>query len=135
MMGFRCLLLIGAAAAAQSCLAAAPKAATNYAILTCDMASATDLAATERVFRIGPGSLQEWKPEMRAFGSNLCLAYTCAVEGERTTAELRSASLTLTLTLVRGDPQATWRTLGASGLARPQGTCAVGPDTLAGAAP
>ena len=134
-MGFGYLVLIGAAGVAQLSVIAAANPTAGYAILTCDMASAADSASTQRVFRIGPGSLQEWKPEGRGFGSNLCGPFTCAVEEGRETAEIHSASLTVTLTLMRGDRQATWRALGASGLSKPQGTCAVGPDTPEAAAP
>jgi hypothetical protein len=104
----------------------APK--PQFAVLTCDMASATDPAAVHRVFRMAPNSLQAWNPSGRSFGSNLCLSFACSADEHRTTGTISSASLVLTITLDRQARQASWRAVGASGLTKSHGACSIGPD-------
>lgn len=127
------MMRIGYLALALSAVAIAPipepaRAAAGYAVLTCDMTSASDPAAAQRIFRIAPHSLQEWKASQREFGSNLCLAHTCSVDKRRLTGTISSSSLTITVTLERAAQHATWRAVGASGLSKSSGTCTVGPD-------
>jgi hypothetical protein len=102
--------------------------APAYVILTCDMASASDPAITQRMFRLAPRSLQQWDPVRRGFGPNLCLSFACTADGHRTTGTISSASLNVTISLDQNAKNATWRTVGASGLKKPHGTCSIGPD-------
>ena len=90
MMRFAFLVLMLSAADAKA--ADAPMVtAPGYAVLTCDMASASDPASTKRVFRMAPRSLQQWDPARHAFGPNLCLSFACSADGHRTTGTISSA--------------------------------------------
>lgn len=128
MMRFAFLVLMLSAADAKA--ADAPMAtAPAYTVLTCDMASASDPAATHRMFRIAPHSLQQWDPARRAFGPNLCLSFACSADGRLTTGTISSASLNVTISLDQTTRRATWKTVGASGLTRSNGACSIGPDS------
>jgi hypothetical protein len=105
--------------------------ASGFWVLTCDMASASDPAITQRVFRIGQRSLQQWDPARRAFGPNLCLSFACSADAHRTTGAISSNSLNVTISLDRDTGRATWKTLGASGLTKTSGACSVRADTAA----
>ena len=122
------VLALGAAASEAGAKEAAKAPARGFAVLTCDMVSASDPASVQRVFRIAPRSLQQWDPARRGFGPNLCLSHTCSADAHRTTGTISSASLNVTISLDRTTRTATWKTLGASGLTRPNGTCSVGAD-------
>lgn len=98
-------------------------------IATCDMgAPGPGQPTATRVFRVGAGLLQEWRPERKAFGANLCLSFSC--KGDRGTLQgrIESASLIFTLSFDPRARTATWQTVGASGLARTSGTCVVKPE-------
>jgi hypothetical protein len=98
-------------------------------IMQCDVRSPEQgAAAAVRVFRVGPSLLQEWTPEHREFGPNLCLSFQCKGDHGRLEGSIVSASLIFTLSF---DPQARradWRTVGASGLKRTSGACTAEPD-------
>lgn len=121
------LILSGVAGAAR---AAAPPAGPW--ILTCDMPSSAAPATTaHRVFRIGPRLLQEWRPDDKRFGNNLCASFACAADRDRLEATISSPSLILTVQVDRRTGGATWRTQGASNLARSNGSCTIQPETPA----
>jgi hypothetical protein len=123
---------MAAAGAALALLAAASGSAQGPWILTCSVAGpagAPAAAATSRVFRIGTGLLQEWRPAEHEFGTNLCLAHPCVAEKGRLEGVISSASLILTIGLNPENGTATWRTVGASNLAATSGTCAMKLDT------
>jgi hypothetical protein len=126
-------LILSGTAAVAGAKAAEKAAATAFSVLTCDMASASDPTSVQRVFRIAPHSLQQWDPARRGFGPNLCLSFACSADAHRTTGTISSASLNVTISLDQATRQATWKTVGASGLTKPAGTCTVGPDPLAAA--
>ena len=100
-------------------------------ILTCDVGTSAQGQTETRTFRLGPNLFQEWKPADKQFGPNLCLSFECKAAPDRLEGVLSTATLVLTIGLDRQSGQATWRTLGASGLARSSGVCAMKPDTAA----
>lgn len=124
------VLMLGATATATvaSAEAATKAPARGFAVLTCDMVSASDPTSVQRLFRIAPHSLQQWDPARRAFGPNLCLSFACSADGHRTTGTISSASLNLTISLEQNAKTASWQAVGASGLTKPRGVCRVGPD-------
>ena len=77
----------------------------------------------ERVFRLSPGSLQAWDPTHKAFGSNLCSAYSCVRATGRTEGTISSASVSYTIGVANG--QGYWRVLGASGGGPRSGACRI----------
>lgn len=99
-------------------------------IATCDVGppGQGQQGPATRVFRVAPGSLQEWQAEHKAFGPNLCLSFSCTGERGKLEGRIESASLIFTLALDPAAKTAAWRTVGASGLARTSGTCEVKPE-------
>lgn len=99
-------------------------------ILTCDLpsAAAPQAAGARRVFRLAPGSLQEWDNESKDFGSNLCEVFACRTDSGRLEGTITSASLILTIAADPAARQATWRTQGATNLGRSSGTCGMEPE-------
>jgi len=93
-------------------------------ILRCDTATAEDPGG-QRIFRLGRQVFQEWKPDKRAFGPNLCRSFPCVADRERLQGTVSSATLTMTITAEPNLGRATWQTQGASGLARTSGRCFV----------
>jgi hypothetical protein len=114
----KALFAVASLLLAQSA-SAAPGPAGPW-VLSCDMG-----AAAPRVFRIGPKLFQEWKPERRAFGSNLCLAFACHADRGTLEGVISSSTLILTISLDPATRQATWKTAGASGLSRTNGPCTI----------
>ena len=103
-------------------------------VLACDIPASPDpMKATgaahhaERVFRIAPGSLQEWGPQEQKFGRNLCQAYTCTRSPTRTEGSLSSATVAYTVGIEYSTGAAYWRVVGASGLKTKGGACRVVP--------
>jgi hypothetical protein len=101
-------------------------------ILSCDMGpppGAHGAPSVVRVFRISPGSFQEWRPATQRFGNNLCLSFPCAREQGHFRGVIRSSTLEVT---IEADPAAgvgSWKALGASGHSRTNGPCRVQPET------
>jgi hypothetical protein len=121
------------AAGMAAVLALAPAAAppTGPWILTCDMAAPSDGQAaspSQRVFRIAPRVFQEWSPDSKRFGPNLCAAYSCARAPGRLEGTISSSTLNLTISLDLATRRGAWRTEGASGLSRTSGACAAKPE-------
>ena len=107
-------------------------------IVTCAMpqpagntAAPASAPASSRVFRLGPGLFQELQPDGKAFGPNLCMAFPCVREPGRLVGVISSSTLVLTVTLDPDAGAASWKTVGASGLARPSGDCALRSDIAA----
>lgn len=113
-------------------VAAAPPAGSGRWILRCEV-GASDAASTRmpavRTFRVGPKLLQEWKASDQKFGPNLCEVFTCKADPKKLEGTINSSSLILTIKLDRVTRQASWRTVGASGMARTSGPCAARPDS------
>ena len=114
------------AAVLMQAASGAGKAAGPW-ILACDVA--TPAAAAHRTFRLGPQLFQEWKPDERRFGANLCLSFKCSADRDRLEGTLSSNSLILTIQVDPARKAASWRTVGASGLSRTTGPCSIAPDT------
>jgi len=128
-------LLFSALAAAEPPQVAAPAEggrASGFWILACEMPKpgGGEPADGLRTFRLGPRSFQERKPGQESFGSNLCGSFACVAEGGRMQGTISSASLILTISLDPRTRSATWRTVGASGLAETSGHCSVQPDPI-----
>jgi hypothetical protein len=98
-------------------------------ILACDVATSGATDAPHRTFRLGPQLFQEWKPDERRFGPNLCLSFKCSADRDRLEGTLSSNSLILTIQMDPARKAASWRTVGASGLSRTTGPCSIAPDT------
>ena len=131
--------MIGKLATALA-LAAATGAAQAQAlppapwIVTCDVSApngATDAAAGQRIFRVGPDLFQAWNPTEKAFGANLCHAFPCVRQADRLEGTISSATLNLTIAVDPQTGQATWRAAGASGLSRSNGPCTIKPEAAA----
>jgi hypothetical protein len=116
------VLYAAAGAAAQAAPPAGP--AEGPWILTCDM-PASETGATHRVFRIAPKVFQEWQPGRKTFGNNLCASFPCAADRDRLEGTISSTSVVLTVQVDRRTGGATWRTQGASNLARSTGACTI----------
>jgi hypothetical protein len=118
------------AAVLMQAASGAGKAAGPW-ILACDVATpgATSTPAAHRTFRLGPQLFQEWKPDERRFGANLCLSFKCSADRDRLEGTLSSNSLILTIQVDPARKSASWRTVGASGLSRTTGPCSLAPDT------
>jgi hypothetical protein len=120
-------MLAASFALASLLLAQAP--APGGWILSCDTAPARPGAAVQtRVFRLGPGRLQEWKADQKAFGPNLCQLFRCRADRGRLEGAIESSSVIFTITYDPQSKQASWRTTGVSGGARTSGACAARPD-------
>ena len=120
----RAALFCGLAILAQS----AGAHAQSPVVLACKLPVAGAGAAaapSERLFRVAPGTFQEWDAGQRKFGTNLCAAYTCAKTAERSEGSIGSASVTYTVGVVHATGEAYWRATGASGLATDHGPCRV----------
>jgi hypothetical protein len=118
----------GMATALLLMAAGAPSAAANAWILTCNMAAPGEDPSgpnARRVFRLGRRLLQEWKPDQKQFGPNLCQSFSCIGASDRLQGVISSATLSLTISLDLATGRATWRTLGASGLRTTSGPCTV----------
>ncbi len=125
MIGIKIAALIAAAATV-----AAPNPAGRTAlILSCDVGPGSGVkdvrASNVRVFRLAPRTFQEWNPDLRRFGNNLCQAYACSAENGRLRGAISSASLTVTVEVDPATGAGGWRTTGASGRARTSGSCQV----------
>jgi hypothetical protein len=116
------MLLSGLALLFQSA-GAAPGAPV---VLSCSfpVAGASAAAPAARIFRVGPGSLQEWDAGLRQFGRNLCLPFACVRAAGRTEGSISSASVSYTVG-VSDSGEAYWRAQGATGFAAKQGVCRV----------
>jgi hypothetical protein len=103
-------------------------------ILTCNMAGPNESQTgpnAQRTFRIGRRLFQEWRPETKQFGRNLCQSLSCVGAPDKLQGVISSPTLSLTITLDLANGQASWRTLGASGLRVTSGPCTVRPDEAA----
>ncbi|MET0293528.1 MAG: hypothetical protein ABW042_00805 [Phenylobacterium sp.] len=101
----------------------------RFWVLRCDLGPSVDPSTPRvRVFRIGPGVLQEWRAGSDRFGSTMCSTLTCKVSPQRLEGSVGSASLILTIRMDPATRQASWSTVGASGLKQVQGGCAVEAD-------
>lgn len=107
---------------------AAPAPAEGPWILTCDMPSATSSASATRVFRIAPKVFQEWRPADKTFGNNLCASFPCSADRNRLEGTISSSSVVFTVQVDRRTGGATWRTQGASNLAKSTGACTIHPE-------
>jgi hypothetical protein len=99
-------------------------------ILACNLpvqavAGAAVVPPAERVFRVAPGSFQEWDARKQAFGENFCAAFACAKTPGRMEGNISSASVSYTVGVVSGTSEGYWRATGASGLAAKQGACRI----------
>ena len=120
----RAALFCGLAMLAQSAAAHAQ----SPVVLACKLPAANVAgtpASAERIFRVAPGSFQEWDAAQRKFGANLCAAYTCAKTAERSEGSIGSASVTYTVGVVHATGEGYWRATGASGLATDHGSCRI----------
>jgi len=106
------ILLLGVGRAAQ--------AAPGPWIVTCDVGQ-----PEPRVFRIAPRLFQEWRPERKQFGSNLCQSFACHGDRHRMEGSISSATLVFTVSLDVDRGQGSWRAIGSSGLSRRDGPCTV----------
>jgi len=105
--------------------------AQSPVVLVCSMTQASSAAPgtakpvirQERVFRIGGGSFQEWQPADRQYGPDLCAAYGCSANAERTEGVISSASVSYTIGVDHKTGAGYWRSVGASGRAETQGVC------------
>lgn len=123
------MLSLTAAALLMQVAGPGPSALPAAWILTCDVGTvATPGRPSQRIFRVAPRLLQEWKPAQRNFGPNLCISFPCKVSSDGLQGTVSSASLTLTIRLDRQNGVASWRTQGASGNRRTSGPCAVRKD-------
>lgn len=119
--------VVGLALVAQ----AGAAAAQSPTVLSCTIARRAPAAAgapasvvhEERVFRVGPGSLQEWERDVRHFGPNLCGVFACAANGDRSEGTITSASVAYTIGVDHKTGVGYWRSMGASGLAETNGAC------------
>ena len=126
-MAIRTVLLsvLAVLATAQGATAAATQ---GPAVIACNL-PARSLAALpaptgdERIFKVGPGSLQAWDPARKAFGGNLCAAYSCVKAPDRSEGTISSASVSYTIGVTGG--QGYWRVLGASGGGPRAGSCRI----------
>lgn len=126
------MVMHGALAVAAILQAAAAASAPQGSwILKCEV-GVPDVASTRmpavRTFRIGPNLLQEWRPSEQKFGQNLCLVFSCRADPGRLEGTISSASVMLTIKLDSKANKASWRTVGASGMTRTTGPCAVQPQ-------
>ena len=97
-------------------------------VLACNLptrpvAGAAATGSAERVFRIGPGSFQEWNAIRKEFGGNLCAAYSCVRTADRTEGKLSSASVVYTVGVADG--RGYWSVIGASGSGPRSGSCRI----------
>lgn len=109
-------LVMIAAAAGQ------PEGAATWR-LTCDFG-----APAPRVFRVGPGVLEERNPATGVYSVNLCESFKCASDTSRFSATIESASVAFMLDFDSAQGKAAWRSLGASGYRQSSGDCRVEPD-------
>ena len=102
-------------------------------ILTCDMESAPGAhrPMAQRVFRLAPKLFQEWRPDMKSWGYNLCSSFPCAADTAAVEGVISSPTLVLTIRLDRKTGAGSWSTQGASGLTRSSGACTVEPEATA----
>jgi hypothetical protein len=122
-MAMHVALLSGLALMAQA-------ASPAPVVLSCSIparlvAGSAPVAPTERIFRVGVGSFQEWDAAQRKFGGNLCGAFACRKSADRMEGNIGSASVTYTVGIVTGTSEGYWRAVGASGLAANKGPCRV----------
>ena len=132
-MAMRVALFCGLAVLAPSAAAHAQ----SPVVLACQLpaasaAGAAAAAPAERLFRVAPGSFQEWDAAQRKFGTNLCAAYACAKTPDRTEGSIGSASVSYTVGILHATGEGYWRATGASGLATDHGPCrvAAAPEAL-----
>ena len=103
-------------------------AAKGPVTIACNLPARTITGApatsgNERIFRVATGSLQAWDPEKKAFGPNLCAAYSCRRAPDRAEGTISSASVAYTIGVAGG--QGYWRVLGASGGGPRTGSCRI----------
>lgn len=116
------VLAVTAVMAAQPAAAAAP----SPVILACNLPARTapgvaPSTRADRIFRVGPGSLQEWDAARRQFGSNLCGAFACVRTANRSEGTISSASVSYTIGVAQGVGY--WRVVGASTGGARSGSC------------
>ena len=97
-------------------------------VLGCNLPSrpgtgAPTTTSAERVFRIGPGSFQEWNTIRKEFGGNLCAAYTCVRTPDKTEGTVSSASVIYTVGVTGGHGY--WSVVGAAGGGPRSGACRI----------
>ena len=110
--------------------------AQSSVVLVCSIAqastappgSARPVIREERVFRVGRGNLEEWRASERRYGPNLCAAFGCSGNAERTEGTIGSASVAYTIGVDHKTGAGYWRSVGASGRAETQGACRQTPD-------
>lgn len=118
--------------------ASTPAASAGSWVLKCDISAVPGGGASPaatRTFRLAPGVFQEWRASDQRFGPNLCASFSCRRTAGRLEGSISSASVILTIALEPAQRRATWRTMGASGMKRTSGLCAVEPDRSAGSGP
>jgi hypothetical protein len=115
--------------AAQAAGAGTGAGAQAPMVLACNIprVSATAGAPPERLFRIAPGSLQEWDVRQQKFGANFCLDFPCVRSPKALEGTVSSASVAYTIGIDSGTGAAYWRVKGASGFKPTEGTCRVVP--------
>jgi hypothetical protein len=124
-------LLVMAAQVAQT-------GAQPAVVLACNIpanpakAAAAAAPPAERVFRIAPGSLQEWGAAQQRFGQNLCLAYACARSPTRVEGSISTATVSYTVGIDYSTHSGYWRAAGASGLKTTEGSCRIVPAPTPG---
>jgi hypothetical protein len=110
-------------------LAQAAAPAKPPVILSCSLpsraAAGAPVVMRERIFRVGPASLQELNPATGQFGKNLCASHPCAKTEGHSEGHISSGSVLYTIGIVNGSNQGYWRAKGASGLSANEGTCKV----------
>lgn len=123
-MTMNAVLISGLVMLAQAAAPARPPV-----VLSCSLpsraAAGAPVVMKERVFRVGPASLQELNAATGQFGANLCAAHPCAKTEGHTEGHISSASVMYTIGIVNGSNQGYWRAKGASGLSANEGTCKI----------
>ena len=119
------LSVLALLATAQGASAAA---APGPVVMACNLParslpSLPAITGNERVFKVSPGSLQTWDPARKAFGQNLCAAYSCVKAPDRSEGTISSASVSYTIGVTGG--QGYWRSLGATGGGARSGSCRI----------
>jgi hypothetical protein len=100
-------------------------------VLACDVpdtvraapGAAAPLPTKERVFRIGPGRLEEWSGTYGDFGPNLCEVATCVAEPGKMEGAISTASVVYTIGVDAVSGAGYWRVIGATGFRQTHGTC------------
>ncbi|MFC3079976.1 hypothetical protein ACFODL_17885 [Phenylobacterium terrae] len=124
---------------ALAALQAGAATAPQPRVLACDVpdtitsapGAAGPLATKQRVFRIGPGRLEEWSGIYGDFGPNLCDVAACVTEPGKTEGTISTASVAYTIGVDAVSGAGYWRVIGATGFRQTEGTCRPVPDPAA----